>query len=345
MRVGAKMAATAIAAVVLVADPRAGRAQSASNGESPSPLTTGQNRVERETGLRVTASNCPDLNVDRIEEHVRLELATLVPTVSEQPPLDVDFHCGAGMSVRVTLSDSVTSKWVVREVVLSGTAGVDQERTLALVTSELFLASWAELLIDQPQGRVARPRDRVVVAAEGAVRRSVPALANGLLELDLLFHGRERHLTTPFPTLGATLRVGQTKVGWQLFATGGWEGGIAQRVSGRVNANAEEAGLGVRWGWRFGRLRLDAAGSASAMYVSLQGVPRSAAFFAATHGGFTADFSASLEASISWNVLRLGASLAGGYLAPGPIGVVDRETAVRLDGPWLGATVLCGLAL
>jgi len=81
------------------------------------------------------------------------------------------------------------------------------------------------------------------------------------------------------------------------------------------------------------------------MYVSLQGAPRSGAFFGAAHGGFTADFSAILEASIALNVLRLGGSLAGGYLAPGPIGVVDRETDVRLDGPWLGATVLFGLAL
>ena len=345
MRVGAKRVALAIAAAVFVAAPRAGRGQSASNGESPSPFMTGQNRVERETGLRVTASNCPDLKVDRIEEHVRLELATLVPTVSEQPPLDVDFRCGGGLSVRVTLSDSVTSKWVVREVVLSATAGVDQERTLALVASELFLASWAELLLDQPQGRVARPREPAVVAAEGAVRRAMPALANRPLELDVVFHGRERHLSTPFPTLGAALRVGQTKAGWQLFATGGWEGGIAQRLSGRVKVDAEEAGLGLRWGWRFGRVRLDAAGSASAMYVSLQGAPRSGAFFGATHGGFTADFSAILEASIALNVLRLGGSLAGGYLAPGPIGVVDRETDVRLDGPWLGATVLFGLAL
>jgi hypothetical protein len=37
--------------------------------------------------------------------------------------------------------------------------------------------------------------------------------------------------------------------------------------------------------------------------------------------------------------------LAAGYLAPGPVGIVDRGTSVRLDGPWVGATLLCGLAL
>ncbi|HEV3191168.1 MAG TPA: hypothetical protein VGY54_11755, partial [Polyangiaceae bacterium] len=257
----------------------------------------------------------------------------------------VDFRCD-GPSVRVTLRDSVTAKWVMRDVVLSAAARVDKERTLALAASELFLASWAELLLDRPEERAARPPDPVVAAAEGAVRRAVPAFANPILEFDVLAQGRERHLSAPIPTLGATLRVGPTKTaGWQIFATGGWEGGAAQRSSGRVSVNAGEAGLGLRWGWLPGRLRLDAVGSITAMYLSLQGVPASGAFFGATHGGLTADFSAGFEASVALNVLRLGAALAGGYLAPGPVGIVDRGTPVRLDGPWVGATLLCGLAL
>jgi hypothetical protein len=345
MRVRANKAAMAIA-VALATAPRAGRAQPATGGEASSPAPAGQNQVDGESsGLQVTVTNCPDLNTQRILEHVRLELATLVPTVTNQPPLEVDFHCD-GLSVRVTLRDSVTAKWVMRDVVLSATARVDQERTLALAASELFLASWAELLLDRPEERAARPPDPVVVAAEGAVRRAVPALANPVLEFDVLVHGRERHLSGPIPTLGATLRVGQTKTaGWQVFATGGWEGSVAQRSSGRVSVNGGEAGLGLRWRWLPGRLRLDAVGSIAAVYLSLQGVPATGAFFGATHGGFTAEVAAGLEASVALNVLRFGAGLAGGYLAPGPVGIVDRGTPVRLDGPWVGATLLCGLAL
>jgi hypothetical protein len=343
MRVGASKAAIAIA-VAGLATPRAGRAQSAANGELPSPPATSENQVERKTsGLRVTTSSCPDLDIDRIEEHLRLELVTLVPMVTDQPPLDVDFHCD-GPDVRVTVRDSVTAKWVVRDVVLSAPRA-DPERTLALAASELFLAAWAELLLDKPQERPAQ--SPVVVAAESAVRRAVPALANShIVEFDVLFYGRERHLTTPVPILGGALRVGQAKAsGLQLFATSGWEGGIAERSSGHVTINAGEVGMGLRWGWHLGPLRLAAAGSASAMYVSLQGVPSSVAFFGATHSGFTSDLSLGLEASVPLSVLRLGAGLSGGYLAPGPVGIVERETAVRIDGPWVGATLFCGFAL
>jgi hypothetical protein len=296
-------------------------------------------------GLKVTSSDCPDLRMERVEEHLRLELATLVPAVAELPPLDVEFQCD-GQRVRVTLRDSVTAKWVARDLVLSGNSQVDRERTLALGASELFLASWAELLIQKPEERPARP-DPVVVAAERAVEQAVPALANRpFIEIDVPAQGRVRHLSAPIPTLGAALRVGQTRAGsWQLFATGGWEGGSATRWSGRVDVNAAEVGLGLRRGWRIGALRVDLVGGAAAAYVSLQGVPSSTATYGAAHAGLTADVYAALEASVPLHALRLGAALGGGYLAPGPVGIVDSANAVRLDGPWLGATVFAGLAL
>jgi hypothetical protein len=330
MRVHANTMALAIA-VASVAVPRAGHAQSAAGEMS---------------GLTVTANGCPDLNMGRIQEHVRLELATLVPTVAELPPLDVDLHCD-GLHVRVTLRDSVTAKWVARDVVLSATARVDQERTLALAASELFLASWAELLLEKPAERSIRVPEPVVVAAERAVQRAVPALAHRpILELDLVANGRVRHLSAPVPTLGAALRIGRTNAGgWELYGTGGWEHGAAERSSGRVEVDAAEAGVALGWAWQTGRLRVDATGSASAMYASLRGVASSAAFYGATHAGLTADMSAGVEASVSFHVLLLGAALASGYLAPGPVGIVDKETAVRLDGPWVGAMLLCGLSL
>jgi hypothetical protein len=92
-------------------------------------------------------------------------------------------------------------------------------------------------------------------------------------------------------------------------------------------------------------LRLDLIGGAAAAYVSLQGVPSSATTYGATHAGLTADLSATMEASVSLRALRLGAALGGGYLAPGPVGIVDSGSPVRLDGPWVGATVFAGLAL
>ncbi|HXN31677.1 MAG TPA: hypothetical protein VN894_07450, partial [Polyangiaceae bacterium] len=84
--------------------------------------------------MRVETGGCPMLRSERIEQLLRLELATLVPVVSELPTLDVDFLC-TGDRVRITLTDPITVKLVTREVSLGASA--DVERTLALATSEL----------------------------------------------------------------------------------------------------------------------------------------------------------------------------------------------------------------
>ena len=111
--------------------------------------------------ITVSQVGCPDLNVERIRQQLRLELSTLIPVVTELPQLAVEFAC-TDERVRVTLADSVTVKVVARDVSLGASA--DNERTLALAASELFLASWAELLIERPN-TPKRQLDTVATAA------------------------------------------------------------------------------------------------------------------------------------------------------------------------------------
>jgi hypothetical protein len=301
-------------------------------------------RDGRAQGLSVTASNCPDLSPDRVREHLQIELSTLVPSVAEPPALDIDLQCD-GPRVRVTLRDSVTAKWVGRDVVPSASAQLDPERSLALAASELFLASWAELLLHKPEEPFRAP-DRVTAAAEAAVRRAVPDLAHPpVAEIDLAANGRVRHLAGPVPTLGVALRAGRANSeGLRLFVAGGWEEGLAARSAGHVRIDTAEGGLGLRWGRRLGQLNLDATGEALATYVSMQGVPSTAAFYGTIHAGFTMDFAAGVEASVAVQAFRFGAALAGGYLAPGPVGSVAGDSAVRMDGLWVGTTLFAGFA-
>jgi hypothetical protein len=295
------------------------------------------------SGLSVGTSGCSGFQTDRIERLLRLELATLVPTVAELPPLNVDFLC-TGADVRVTLGDSVTGKWVAREVTLR--AAVDRERTLALVASELFLASWAELLLQTPEGPT-KASEPIVVAAKRAVERAAPSRPSPpTMALDLLAIGRERHLASPLPTLGGAIRVGQANdERWQFFADIGWEAGATERASGRVDISATAAGMGARLCWHFASVELGLTGSASAVYVSLQGIPSSASFFGARHTGFTAEVSGGLEANVKLEMVRVGGAISGGAIAPGPVGRVDGGTPVRFDGAWAGVTLFAGLLL
>jgi hypothetical protein len=323
------LVATAMVPSVAGAEPRPGQA--------PSPGVT--------SAVKVATSSCADLRVGRIQELLRLEIATLVPAVSELPPLEVDLVC-TGSQVSVTLRDPVTIKTVARDVTLGASA--DPERALALVASELFLASWAELLIQQRPDEKTRPAEAAAVIAKGAVERALPPHpSDPPLTIDLMAMGRERHLSAPLPTLGIAVRVGRA-IGdphYQWFAEAGWETGRVGRPSGRVDVDAAGVGVGLRWSVRFGKAELGISGSVSIVYVSLEGVSSTPAFFGAGQDGWTGEAAGAVDLSLTLRTLRLGVAVLGGGLAPGPVGLVDGATSVRLDGGWAGATCFAGLVL
>jgi hypothetical protein len=105
------------------------------------------------------------------------------------------------------------------------------------------------------------------------------------------------------------------------------------------------AGLGLRWSVPVGRVALAIAGSASGAYVSLAGAPSSSSFYGATYGGLTVEGRAAFEVAVTLRSLRLGGAVEGGALAPGPIGRVDGDESVHVDGPWVGASLFAGLLL
>jgi hypothetical protein len=293
--------------------------------------------------VKVAMRGCADLRADRIEALLRLELATLVPAIAELPPLQADFLCGDGQ-VRVTLRDPVTVKVVVRDVFLGASA--DPERALALAVSELFLASWAELLLESRPDEKHPASDSAAVTANAAVERATAHRSRPFLTLDLSAIGRERHISAPLPTLGAAIRVGQpTGAQHQFFAQAGWETGSAERPSGRVDVGALAVGVGMRWSAHFGRAELGVSGFLSFLYVSLEGVSSFPGVFGGHHDGITGEAAGAIDATVTLRALRLGLALLGGAVAPGPVGIVDNGTSVRLDGGWAGATCFAGLLL
>jgi hypothetical protein len=221
----------------------------------------------------------------------------------------------------------------------------DPERVIALVASELLLASWAELLVQKEPAAAAAPPAAVVVrrAVEQVAR---PVLRPKNLEIDVQAVGHERHLSSPVTTLGAAVRAGQSGADpWHFFAALGIEAGAAERAPGRVLVAAGALGLGLRWDAQLGGAQFGVLASASATYVSLQGIPSTSAARGTTYGGLTADFSLGCEASAKLQSVRLGGGLSGGAAAPGPVGLVEQGAPVRFEGPWVGATLFAGLLL
>ncbi len=323
-------------ALLIAMAPTAAFAQS-----TPERATTAQDKSS--PVVQIATHDCSALRSERIEELLRLELATLVPVVSELPTLDIDFVCSDDQ-VRITVKDPVTVKRVTRDVSLAASA--DPERTLALAASELFLASWAELLIPRPEDE-ARASEPAVVAAKRAVERVVPTPKGPpSLAVDLRVYGRERNASAPIPTLGAALRVGLAVCQkLQIFAEAGWEAGSVQRQPGRVEIDAGAVGTGARWCLPLGIGEFGVSASVAAVYVSIQGVPSSPAYFGAHFGGFTAEAGGGIDANVTFQAVRLGAAVLVGATAPGPGGAVRGEAAVRMEGAWAGAALFAGVLL
>jgi hypothetical protein len=294
--------------------------------------------------MSVATTSCADLRAERIKELLQLEIATLVPVVADLPPLDVSLSC-EGNDVRVALRDQVTLKIVSRDVSLGGSA--DPERTLALAASELFFASWTQLLIRQRAQERAGAHGLAAPLAKRGGEQAMPAGQRApFLTIDASAIARARHLSQPLPTIGAAVRFGQaTGEQHQLFASAGWETGSAERPSGRVNVSATTAGAGMRWRVRFAKAELGLSGSLSLVYVSIQGVSSSSEYYGARRAGFTAEATATIDLGITLKALRLGIAVQGGALAPGPVGLVENAAPVRLDGGWAGVTCFAGLIL
>jgi hypothetical protein len=334
----AKTARLPLAALVGVAIAATSAAVARADGPAAGSPAPSSSRV------RVATDGCIALRPERVEQLLQLELATLVPVVAALPELAVDLSC-SGSDVRITLRDAITVKVVSRDVSLGIAA--DPERALALAASELFLASWAELLIQPPAGRTVAT-DPALSAAKSAVERAIPALRKApALSVDVLAIGRERHISAPLPTLGVALRGGQaTGTQHQLFAQADWEWGSARRPFGHVDVAAGALSLGARWSVRFAEAEIGLSGSVSAVYVRIEGVSSSPDFFGATSSGLTAQATGAADANVTLlRTVRLGVAVLVGALAPGPVGLVSGDSPVRLDGAWVGATCFAGLFL
>ncbi len=160
--------------------------------------------------ITVDATQCADLDSERVERVLAIELAEV--TTHATRTLTVRMSCSVASMVRIAVDDPVTGKELSREVPAPAANEPGRERALGLAASQLFLASWLELLSPTPPpSRPADARDdSAEVAARLLARRIVlpPQPPPHRLEIVALMGGAVRTLDDlPALVLGLGARV------------------------------------------------------------------------------------------------------------------------------------------
>jgi hypothetical protein len=288
--------------------------------------------------VSVTTRGCSDLDGDELERLLGLELVAAGlrdPAVS----LWVEFAC-EGSTLRITAKDPLTSKQLVREIPAPAAGTTGREREVALAASQLFLASWLELLLkDRPPPVAEGVTPEAVQAAEEAASEAVE-VPGPRVDLGVGVAGRLRSLGQLLPTGRAELRGG----GWidqpgpGIFGRVAFEFGRTVRDIGEVDLYAVLGGVDLAWRVDLsGRWALDLGLSLAGGYAQLAGREPRVGIVAERVGGFTGEGGAFIGPVLLTGSAVIALVIEGGYAVPTPIGRVEDGGRVTPGGAWVGA--------
>lgn len=298
--------------------------------------------------IEIAASGC-DLRQDELERLIRLELGAVVRPEDEVSGYRVEIAC-AGDEVQLRIEDPLTRKSLERTVEAPGPAVPEPERMIALSVAQLYRAAWLELVAEDPAPLPPKTPPPEAPRAKRAARAVVqPTIEAGEPETNARMHVRlgvaargVQHDTVMSPALGAgfgyspaeSLRVG---VGVQF------EAGAEQRTTGRIQARMAGMNLRLAYEPRISHTfvaDLDVEGGL--LFTSLHGSDVGPGLVAGNVEGIA--FDASLGAGIGADLdpVRVGAALRAGVVTGAPLGYVEGDETVDLNGPWVGGFANAG---
>ena len=300
----------------------------------------------RRDHLEVHAEGCPGIDAPEVGRLLALDLASITGEVRRGPPLRIELACGP-TQLAIAIADPITRKRLERSVPLPA-AEPGRERVIALAISQLFAASWLELLMPPstaPTLPQATDPAATVAAAERARaridlrRRSLAVLVGATARARAL----ER---APLGSWGGEFDVRAWFGNAGIVARAGFEGGVARRDAGSVRAWLLTLGLGAAGRVPLSRrLALGGRVVVAAALGRLRGVARTPAV--ATASTTAATGQATLGGGPQ---LRLGGALVeldvevGGTLRP-PEGLVSGDRPVSLGGVFCGGALRLGYEL
>jgi hypothetical protein len=306
----------------------------------------GSARIARAADLSVEADGCGDLRVSEVKRILRIELLNVSSATREDAPLRVELSCDEDR-VRVVAIDPVTDKRLSRDVVLGRAR--DRERTLALLVSQLFLTSWAELLLAPPKVdtpvHAAPPPAAAVSAAQDLTKQALPSQSPRWRAL-LAFGPRVRDLhSSPTVTQHVALDVGLAlSPRARALVQVGYERGSADRVSGTVDLGLASASVGASLALvERGRFVLETGATAGATYIDVRG-NASAPAVASAASGVAAQGALHIMPAVHLGPVLAGLAFEAGLTAPRVDAHVARDADVSLGGAWGGASLIVGLS-
>lgn len=308
--------------------------------------------------ITVTAQACGALRVDEVARRLGLELRTVLDEIRDGPPLQVSLRCD-DTRLAITVVDPLTRKRIERDI----PAPADEpgrERIVALAVSQLFNASWLELLLPATPPEIeplppAPPRSATTAARQVAIRSTTPART-----FELLFgagvRGRSLESGEPFAAsrLDVLFRV------WMgpsvaIVAAAGWDYGQSLRGLGQIRAQAFGVSGGL--GWRYNAGQVAGIGGhilAGSAFARVAGRPARGNDNSAVRRGGTGEIMTGIGPRIRSGRFRLDLDLETGAMLRTPIALVQTRTSdgvivldepVTLGGLWLGAVLRLGLDL
>jgi hypothetical protein len=311
----------------------------------------------------VQAEGCEGLLPDEVGRVLDLELAAVTTEIRSGPPLEVGLRC-AGERLTITVLDPLTRKRLERDVPAPAPEP-GRERVVALAVSQLFAASWLELLSrappppPPPDEPASPPEPTAIEAARRVAERSTEAEPTPPPELELLAGAGARGRALEADGRMAAARTELLLRGWLrprgrpgtgarvgLVAIVGWDLGQSTRRLGRVRGHAITAGGGLSWRTRPGAtVGLGGHVLVAGGWARVRGLPREPGVPAGMNAGLTAEASAGVGPRVRYGRLRLDLDAELGGMLRAPVGLVADGPPMTMGGLWAGVVLRLGGSL
>jgi len=307
----------------------------------------------------VGAQGCEGLAPGEVGRLLDLELAMVTTEIRSGPPLRVELHCG-GERMTIEVVDPLTRKRLARDIPAPDPEP-GRERVVALAISELFAASWLELLTTPvpppppPDDPTPPPDPTAVEAARRMSERRIehppepepaPAPSRRALELLVGAGARGRALLDD-----GRLGGGHTELrlrswlspGLGVVAVVGWDLAQRSRRHGLVRGQVVTAGGGLAWGVWPSRVGVGGHVSAAGGWARVRGLPHEpGGVDEGANAGLTGEVSLGLGPRVHYGRLRLDIDAEAGAMLRAPMGVVVGEPPMSMGGLWAGLALRLG---
>ena len=287
----------------------------------------------------VQSDNCDNLDLHAITRLLTIELDIPWQLAKNTDGLGVTLDCDSDKNnVTIEIWDPITEKKVQRTLHHISADGA--ERVIALVISQLFKASWSELLIVQTATPPSNASEGNIAVAEAVAEKTFRhAPREWMASIGAGY--RRRHLTRGVNAFHSLLSIGRRfKNRWIPGGYIGFDMGEHDVAMGAVRfVNIAAGAEGVLRFAPTSRLAIDLGTAVGASWSYLLGKVDVPALQHSTTAGFSLESMLFIGPGLRTNDLLLRLQLEGGYAISNPTAGVGNGESFTLGGAFLGVSL------